>query len=241
MRSQRQLGAYDVADPAFPDLVPIPAASDDATQNAPYRRHADKMQKPNIILRPSASGAPLSSDPTIAAIQQLQQTMQNVARTTRLLSAPWVIEPPDAESFHLPGGVVIPAISATVFTTVVQIVVPPGRNGVLNKLANVYVGGGFIDFSGSVIWRLVRNPQQNAGATVEAERNYENITASLGSASNPGKIAGIRIFENDVIALQVRNNSAVAAGQLIGGLLGGWYYPRTWDDQYDRKDSSTSW
>lgn len=235
---RRQLGAYDVADPAFPELVPIPAASDDATQNAPYRRHADKIQKPNIILRPSASGAPLSSDPTIAAIQQLQQTMQDVARSTRLLSAPWVIEPPDAESFHLPGGVVIPAIDPTLFTTVVQIVVPAGRNGVLNKLANVYVGGGFIDFSGSVVWRIVRNP---GDTIVTAERNYEKITASLGSASNPGKIAGIRVFENDVLALQVRNDSVVVAGQLIGGLLGGWFYPRTWDDQFDRQDSNISW
>lgn len=225
-------------DPAFPYLVPIPAASDDAAQNAPYRRYADPIPRRNIDLRPSTAPAPNSDDPLVAAIQELQQKTQQLARSLRLISAPWVIEPPDAESFHVPGGVGIPAISPTAFTTVVSITVPPGRNGVLNKIANVYIGGGFTDFSGVVVWRIVRNP----GTTiVAAERNYENITASLGSASNPGRIAGIRVFENDIVALQVRNDSVAVAGQLIGGLLGGWFYPRTWDDQFDREDQSTTW
>lgn len=203
----------------------------------PYGRYADRSVAPAILLRPP--DAPLASDdPTIDAINSVQDVMQQVQRSTRLIAAPWLIEPPDSESYHLAAGITIPAISATVFSTVVTITCPPGRNGVLNRIANVLVGGTFTAFSGDIVWQIVRNP--GAGITT-AERNYQNITASLGNVDAPSKISGIRIFENDVIALVVRNNAIVAGGSLVGGLLGGYFYPRTWDDQFDAKDSSMTW
>lgn len=203
----------------------------------PYGRYADRVVAQPILLRPP-DAPPVSDDPTLAAIANVESVMQQVQRSTRLIAAPWLIEPPDSESYHLAAGIAIPAVSPTAFSTVVQIVCPPGRNGVLNRIANVLVGGTFTAFSGDIVWQIVRNP--GAGITA-AERNYQNITASLGNIDAPAKISGIRIFENDVIALVVRNNAIIPGGELIGGLLGGYFYPRTWDDQFDAKDSSMTW
>lgn len=224
---------FEPQDPAFPPRAPAvinphqPAASSIARSRWPYHRHADqRTNQRQILMRPPAvPDAP--TDPVLAAISDLNDSIDNLRSSLRLIAAPWVVEPPDAESFHLAAGIVIPAADGN-FHTVVQIPVPAGRNGVLNRIANVFVGGGFTDYSGSIVWQIVRNP--GSGVTA-AERNYENIVASLGTASNPGKIAGIRIFENDIIALVVKNVSIVVAGEFIGGLLGGWFYPRTWDDQ----------
>jgi hypothetical protein len=228
---------------SFPKMVGIPAASDDATQNKPYRHYADRNLPNNILLRPPASNGPNASDPEyigapiLSAIAELQATMQAVARSVRLLSAPWLKPPPDAESFHVGAGIIIPAIGAT-FTPVVSITVPPGRNGVIKWLANKYVGQGFTDFSGALIWQILRNP--GSGLTA-AERNYENILYSIGDTEHPTKISPIRIFENDVIQLVIQNVNIPPNAQVIAGLFGGYYYPRTWDDQFDAADASTAW
>lgn len=233
-------------DPDFPPMAAAPAgvinphdpsASSLTRATYPYRRHADRYTGPRIVLRPPACD-PESADPVAAAIAQLQDTMQQVARSNRLISAPWILPPPDAQSFHKPDGQNLPAISPTAFTAIVSITVPAGQNGVLNRIANEFVGGGFTDFSGSIIWQLTRNTASGISAV---EPNFENITASLGSVANPAAIAGIRIFENDVVTLQINNNAVPVASQLVGGLLGGWFYPKSWDDQFDAADASMSW
>jgi hypothetical protein len=202
----------------------------------PYKRTADRSIPHNILLRPP-DPLPVSDDPTIDAIYSLADVMQQVQRATRLISAPWLIEPPDSESFHLASGIAIPAQDG-LFHTVVTITCPAGRNGVLNRIANEFVGSGFVDFGGSIVYQIVRNP--TSGITA-AERNYQNITASLGSVQDPARISGIRIFENDVLAIVVKNVSIVPGGELIGGLLGGYFYPRTWDDQFDAHDRPNDW
>jgi hypothetical protein len=227
----RDWNPVDPVDEAFPPLYPNStgaASANDEAQNHPHRLHADRLAGPHIILRPR-DPAPASSDPMLAAFECLEDSINRLQQNIRAIAAPWIVQPPDSESFHLASGIAIPAQDG-LFHTVVQIQVPPGRNGVLNKIANVFVGGGFNDYSGNIIWQIVRNP--GPGITT-AERNYENIQASLGSTAIPGKIAGIRIFENDTIALVVKNVNIAVAGQIIGGLLGGWFYPRTWDDVHE--------
>jgi len=212
------------------------AASSIRASTWPYKRFSDNANAQKILLRPQ-DPPPASDDPTVDALNSLQDVMQQVQRSTRLISAPWLIEPPDSESFHIASGITIPGIDG-VFHTVVTVTCPPGRNGVLNRIANEFIGGGFTDFSGDLVWQIVRNP----GSFIStAERNYENITASLGAVVKPTRISGIRIFENDVVALIVRNDAVTTSGQIIGGLLGGYFYPRTWDDQFDAQDKSISW
>jgi len=204
----------------------------------PYKRHADAALHPNILLRPPA-GPDVVDDPVLAAIQSVDDSIQRMERTARLISAPWILEPPDSESFHRANGILVPAVDGA-FHEIVRITCPPGRNGVIREIANVIVGGGFVDFTipPQFIWQIVRNP--GTGITT-AERNYERITASLGAVNAPTKISAIRIFENDVIALVGQNLLLPVAGESAGGLLGGWFYPRTWDDQFDMQDKSISW
>lgn len=226
------------------DTKPGAAHSSDPASNKPYfpyKQHEEIPNGPNLVLRPppgtkfGGSGGP---DP---ATSVLLDTQNKIRRYLREIAAPWLVMPPDGESYHLAAGIALPAIGAT-FTPVVTIKVPSGRNGVLNRIANTFIGGGFNDFSGNIIWQIQRNPQSGIAGAAAAERNYQNIQASLGMTNNPAFIAPIRIYENDIIVLAVENVSVVVAGQLIGGLLGGWFYPRALDDaETKREDATTSW
>jgi hypothetical protein len=128
---------------------------------------------------------------------------------------PWIYPPAEFEAFDFSTYLAIPAIAAG--GAVISFVVPSGRNGVIRKVANVFVGGGFQEGSGSIFWQI-RADQVPAP-------NYENVVASLGSVANPTDFAGIRVYEGQVIDLFVQNVSIVVAGQLIGGRLQGWFYP----------------
>ena len=107
-------------------------------------------------------------------------------------------------------------------------------------IANVIVGGAWADFSGDAVWQIVRNPPAGVYTGGNAERNYEKVLASLGLINQPSRISGIRIFENDVIQWVVRNN-ALPTGVNAGALLSGYFYPRTWDDQFDASDNPVAW
>ena len=229
----------DPSDAAGEPNVTDAAASSIRASTWPYSRYANVNLGPKLLLRPPPSPA-TTDDPLIASVNDLQAVMQQIQRATRLISAPWLIEPPDSESFHFAAGIAVPAISATTFTTVLSVLCPPGRNGVVKKIANVIVGGAWADFSGDAIWQIVRNPGAQANLGGYAERNYQNVQASLGLINQPTQISGIRIFENDVIQWVLRNN-ALPTNINAGALLSGYFYPRTWDDQFDAADNPVAW
>jgi hypothetical protein len=107
---------------------------------------------------------------------------------------------------------------------VVQFTIPQGYNAMINALANVYVGGGFQEGQGAIYWTLYSDFTQKIVVP-----NFDHIVASLGSVNNAAKLNGIRVKENQVVTLAVNNLAApggiLPAGQLIGGMLGGYYYP----------------
>lgn len=113
--------------------------------------------------------------------------------------------------------VTLPAIGTEV--VVVQFTVPRGKNGVIVRISNQFVGGGWVEGTGDLVWRIEAD-----GVPV---RDYESIIASLGTTSNPGDRRGnpIRIFENQRIQLICLNVAVGVAGQPLLGLLGGWFYP----------------
>lgn len=236
--------AYDRLNTSPSDAAGQPNGTNAASSSIrastwPYKRWTDVGVPHNIILRPP-DAPPVSDDPLISSVDDLQAVMQRVQRSTRLISAPWLIEPPDSESFHFTAGVALPAISATVFTTVLSILCPAGRSGVIKRIANVIVGGAWADFSGDAVWQIVRNPGPGPNLGGFAERNYQSVQASLGLVNQPTQISGIRLFELDVVQWVVRNN-ALPTGVNAGALLSGYFYPRTWDDQFDASDQSIAW
>jgi hypothetical protein len=137
---------------------------------------------------------------------------------------PWIYQPTNWENVDQLNYALVPAIGST--ATIISYVVPPGRNGVINKVACNFVGGGWVEGSGDLIWRVLVDGTPPPGAT-----SYDAILASLGSPSSPTGIAGFRFFENQVITLVAFNNPAgasggvIVAGQRVGARFLGWNYP----------------
>lgn len=141
----------------------------------------------------------------------------------------WIYPPINWENLDQIDYVLVPALNAE--ATILSFQVPMGRNGVINKVACNFVGGGFIEGTGDVLWRILVD-----GATPPGANSYEAVKASLGSPAQPVGIAGFRIFENQVVKVTVFNNplgingGVVVAGQLAGARLCGYLYPRELED-----------
>jgi hypothetical protein len=134
---------------------------------------------------------------------------------------PWIYPPPEFWPIDQINYIALPAIGTT--ATIVSFQVPPGHNGVILEYGNNFVGGGWTEGSGAVTWQISRD--------TAAVDGYDAILASLGAVSNPTRHpSGFRIFENQVVLLSVTNVSVVLAGQLSGGRLAGWYYPKEYED-----------
>lgn len=133
--------------------------------------------------------------------------------------------PVNWENLDLVGYANLPVEDGATQAVIISFTVPIGRNGIIRKIANNYVGGGWVEGSGAVIWKILVDNGPIPGAS-----SYSSIPASLGSPANPVEIAGFRIFENQTITLIAINVGVAVAGQLVGGRLVGYLYPRELDD-----------
>ena len=146
---------------------------------------------------------------------------------TRVSLPHWLFMPRNGQSFHYGGWIPTPFATGDDSldgTAIVSFSVPPGHNGVINRIANQAITGGFVDGSGDLIWRILENGQ--------AVPNYEEILGSIGVVANPAEVAPIFITENNLVVLSV-DNVALAAGSKIQGLLGGWFYPKELDESLE--------
>jgi hypothetical protein len=134
---------------------------------------------------------------------------------------PWIYPPPEAEPIDLINYVALPAIGAS--ATIVTQMIESGYNAVIRAYGNNFVGGGWTEGSGSVTWQIAIDSAPVPG--------YDLIPASLGSPANPvTHPSGFRVLEGQTVTLIVTNVSVVLAGQLSGGRLLGYYYPKEYDD-----------
>lgn len=183
--------------PRFPDLPPAGV------------RHLRGLGQP---------GQPPIGPPVLAPFGEYR------SRRERPDLPPWIYQPTNWENVDQINYALVPAIGSTV--TIISYVVPPGRNGVINKVACNFVGGGWVEGSGDIIWRILVDGTPPPGAT-----SYDSILASLGSPASPTGIAGFRFFENQVITFVAFNNPAganggvIVAGQRVGARFTGWNYP----------------
>lgn len=135
--------------------------------------------------------------------------------------------PPDAEEFRWAKYIDLPN-PGDPGAIVVSFKVPAGRNCVINRIANVYVGGGFEEGEGLVTWQLFQDATAFGTARGGVVMpNFDDIVASLGTVANPGELNGLLANEAQLVALIVFNDplGPLFAGQRIGGLIGGYYYP----------------
>lgn len=128
---------------------------------------------------------------------------------------PHLYQPTTGLPFNPTNFVTIPAIAAAAI--ILDFIVPNGYQGVINQMGNNFVGGGFVDGSGNLVWQLLID-----GVPYP---NFENIIASLGNPANPTLIGAVQLRERQHVQLVVNNVAVVVAGQLIGGRLSGYFYP----------------
>jgi hypothetical protein len=144
----------------------------------------------------------------------------------------WIDPPNDWQNIDQLAYGLLPAIGATV--VILSFQVPLGYNGVINRVACNFVGGGWVEGSGDVVWKILVDGGTPPGAT-----SYANIVASLGSPANPVPISGFRIFQNQLLTVVGFNNPGgpdggiVVAGQRLGARLMGFLY------SIDDEDAST--
>lgn len=165
------------------------------------------------------------SDPLL--LQQVQNEI--LLRKLRALNAappkidanirPDVV-PSDSTPFRFTSvpAVAYPAPGAAA-VTVLSLTVDPGLNAVLNYLAIMHIGGGFVDFSGNVVWRVF----VNGGAV----KGLHNITSQVGTLSQPNPFF-IPLVENDVLSVTAEvpaAQPAMPAGAVTAALFAGWFYP----------------
>jgi hypothetical protein len=175
------------------------------------------VSKLNLPRRPVPASPPSSSTALTPPLQE-----QNINR----LPVPFC-RPNDGQSFDFGGSIPIPAEAGPplVFSVVFSFVVPKGKNGIIQRVANVIVGGTFVDFDGTLTWQIALNINSaNVNNSLIAP-NYNAIKASFGGIQLPSKIAGIPIKENQVVGLLVANTGILPAGETIAGRFGGFFYP----------------
>jgi hypothetical protein len=101
--------------------------------------------------------------------------------------------------------------------TVLSYTVPNGYRGAIRWIAIVAVGGGFIDGTGNVVWRIQRNAQWVQG--------YEMLTAQIGSWAEPNP-APLEVQENETytVTVEVPTGMPPQSGT-TGARFRGWLQP----------------
>lgn len=133
------------------------------------------------------------------------------------LAPPWVEAPQNFLSYDEFGLVALPA-SPSVDATILSMLVPDGYDGVIKTISLNFTGGGFVQGSGDIVWRILIDGQ--------AVRNFSNITTEKGSPEQPRPLSGgIRVFSGQLVTAVVNHASNVGlSGDATAG-FGGWFYP----------------
>lgn len=132
---------------------------------------------------------------------------------------PHVQRPFDQPSFDAGDGIITPAAGSS-SNVVLSLACPNGYNGVIKRLSCNYTGGGFVPFSGDLIWRL------RIGGRFA--RNYDNIRNQLGSIETPRMTDGIDIHSGELLEFLVdvaaAPGIAVGSGTYVVCYVAGYFY-----------------
>lgn len=136
---------------------------------------------------------------------------------------PYISQPADAEPFVNVNSIALPAQGNTTRAGVaLQFSVPPNRNGVITKIANDFVGGGWTSGTGALVWQIFRDQ-----ALTEAIKGFNNIRSSLGTILQMQTVPPIRIYENETISLVILNVGVIVNQQIAEGGFMGYFYPKS--------------
>jgi len=139
---------------------------------------------------------------------------------------PWLDPPEGYSPYDAADGLALPAVGAastTNLTTalgsaaVLSFSVDDGYDGVINALSCNFLGGGFADFSGDIVWTLY--------ADSKPIRNFQSITSQKGTVQQPRQVSPIRIYANQVITWVVTHVGNVVLNGNVVCTLTGFVYP----------------
>lgn len=229
----------------IPVTVPIPASSlgpGGAWQRAPILPDSilpPALQRSNplvrtYVYRPNQWDQVLKNESALWGWVRTHGGLKSCCRVPELGAPiyndpPWMVMPSQGEKFEQMFSQPLSAFqdSGGAFTgldvLLGRFVVPNGYDGAINRVVAQFAGTGFVDFSGSIIWRVKVNARY--------ARTLGNIKNTFGDFATAFSVPGsdnIRLVSQQTISLYaniptgspVGGNSPVMAGAF------GWFYPR---------------
>lgn len=169
------------------------------------------------------SGDPLAFKP----LEMLSEASQLIGRALSrnpadagnpLADYPWFYPPPSFQAFDYQGSIAHPNVG-TGDQAILTFVVPPGHDGVIKRLSCNFSGPGFVQGSGTLVWRILANQA--------AIKGYDNILTELGDVKTPRSTDGILIYEAQTIELVVNNVNLAVGGAFDLGSLAGYFWPKS--------------
>ena len=130
--------------------------------------------------------------------------------------APWISPPHGSYPFFPKTQVPVPAVGASSIALTMQ--VPNGQDGVIKKFSFNYIGGGFVNGSGDLVWRILIDGR--------AARNASNIQSEMGTQDAPFELTmPIRIYSGQTIQIQISHVANVTLNEDTLVMLEGYFYP----------------
>jgi len=150
-----------------------------------------------------------------ANVKGIDALVMDSPGTNLVTKRPWIDEPSGSDPFDQQMGINLPVAAGD--TVVGSLFCPVGYDGVIKSVSNNVNFGGFVQFSGDIVWRLLID-----GRPV---RNFENILSEKGSITQPRTISPIRIYSGQTAQWIVNHvANGLLSGQVICS-LGGYFYP----------------
>jgi hypothetical protein len=149
----------------------------------------------------------------------LEAILEQLKSTLKVVLPVWIEPGPNCVSFAPSGYVQLSGLSIGATATIVTFPVPDGFNGVIYDIANTCNASAFTDGSGQLVWAIQIDTNY--------AQNYNAIQAQRGTVNAPAHLScPLFLKEGQIVSLVVTNVSlTVSSGPVIGGLLGGWFYP----------------
>ncbi len=155
------------------------------------------------------------------------QRLANSARVPDEWPFPWLQQAADGRQFNQQGSQPAPVFGTQL--TIVEYEIPEGFNACIHSIMRAFIGGGFVEGSGSILWTLDVNRELGALPIIGYDvPSYAFNTFSMGNPiQGPWKLPGPICIESGIIRLKATSVSDIGTGvpnYMVGALLG-WIYP----------------
>lgn len=135
---------------------------------------------------------------------------------------PWIVQPSQGEKIEEMFSMPTADFTPDLLTVIGEFRVPVGWAGIINRFVTNTDASGFVDFSGSIFWRLKVGRRY--------ARNLGNVTNTFGSYHAAFSVPGsdnIRLVSGQTVQVMalVPTGSPIDGGTISGGVFG-WIYPQ---------------